>query len=253
MIHFENISKKFGKLEVLKDINIAFNKGQSIAIVGPNGSGKTTLIKILLGMVIPDSGKLFYNKTWINKDHKYREDIGYMPQISQYPPNLKISQLLDMMTDIRKSSGWSGTADDDLLKAFDIASIQNKTMSSLSGGTRQKVGAALAFRFNPNVLILDEPTAGLDPASCEILKDKIQQERSKGKLIIITSHIMADLEELTDHVLYIQDAHIQFFENTDDLRTKYQEDKLGKIIANLMKNKSDMKTPQLKPTEKITL
>lgn len=64
---------------------------------------------------------------------------------------------------------------------------------------------------------------------------------------------MADLEELTDHVLYIQDAHIQFFENTDDLRTKYQEDKLGKIIANLMKNKSDMKTPQLKPTEKITL
>ncbi|MFC3812994.1 ABC transporter ATP-binding protein [Lacihabitans lacunae] len=253
MIRFENISKRFGKLEVLKDINIAFNKGQSIAIVGPNGSGKTTLIKILLGMVIPNSGKLFFNEIWINKDHKYRGDIGYMPQISQYPPNLKISQLLEMMTDIRTNSGWSGTPDDDLLKAFDIANIQNKTMSSLSGGTRQKVGAALAFRFNPNVLILDEPTAGLDPASCEILKEKIQKERAKGKLIIITSHIMADLEELTDHVLYIQDAHIQFFEKTDNLRSKYKEDKLGKIIANLMKNKGEIKTPKLKTTENITL
>ncbi len=238
MIRFENIYKKFGNQVVLHDICIDFEMGQSIAIVGPNSSGKTTLIKILLGMVIPDKGNLFFDDILIANNHKYRGKIGYMPQISQYPPNLKIYQLIEMMTDIRKNAGWKGTPDNELIKAFDIETFQNKTMSTLSGGTRQKVGAALAFRFDPSVLILDEPTAGLDPASCEILKDKIQKEREKGKLILITSHIMADLEELTDHVLYIQDSQIQFFEKTEALRDKYQEGKLGKIIACLMKKKA---------------
>ncbi|MCP9770652.1 ABC transporter ATP-binding protein [Lacihabitans sp. LS3-19] len=238
MIRFENIYKKFGKLEVLNDISIRFDIGQSIAIVGPNGSGKTTLIKILLGMVLPDKGKLFFEDKNIFQTHAYRGNIGYMPQISRYPPNLKIRQLIEMMTEIRKSEGWNGDIDEDLYEAFELDKIKNKPMGTLSGGTSQKVGAALAFRFNPKVLILDEPTAGLDPIAAEILKDKIQKERAKGKLVIITSHIVSDLEELTDYMLYMQETRVHFFKKIDDLKDQYGGEKLGKIIAFLMKKKA---------------
>lgn len=238
MILFKDIEKSFGKLNVLSDVNVEFSGGHSIAVVGPNGSGKTTLIKMLLGMVLPDKGKVYFDGKSISESHQYRGRIGYMPQISNYPPNLKVSQLISMMTDIRESAGWTGKLDNELIDAFEIDSFSNKTMGTLSGGTRQKVGAALAFRFNPDVLILDEPTAGLDPAACEILKDKIQNERQKGKLLILTSHILSDLDELTDHILFMSNSRIQFYQEIKGLKEEFQEDKLGKIIAQLMRAKS---------------
>ena len=237
MIKFENISKKFGKLQVLNEIDTTFKMGQSIAIVGPNGSGKTTLIKILLGMVLPDKGNLFFNNLNTHNTHNYRGQIGYMPQISLYPPNLKIRQLVKMMTDIRMAEGWNGTIDNELFEAFELKEIENKPVGTLSGGSRQKVGATLAFRFDPSVLVLDEPTAGLDPVAAEILKEKIQKERAKGKLILITSHIVADLDELTDHMLYMQDTRIQFFKKIEELKDQFGGEKLNKIIAHLMKKK----------------
>jgi Cu-processing system ATP-binding protein len=109
-------------------------------------------------------------------------------------------------------------------------------MRSLSGGTRQKVSAALAFLFDPNILILDEPTAGLDPLSSEILKEKIISEKEKGKLILITSHILSDLEELTTDVLYLQDGREIFFKSLGDLKQETGEEKLSKAIATIMRN-----------------
>ena len=99
------------------------------------------------------------------------------------------------------------------------------------------MSAALAFLFNPKVLILDEPTAGLDPLSSEILKDKILQENQAGKLILITSHIMSDLEELASHILYLQDGQVQFFKELESLKVEIGENKLNKIIAVLMQEK----------------
>ena len=108
-------------------------------------------------------------------------------------------------------------------------------MRTLSGGTRQKVSAALAFLFDPEILILDEPTAGLDPLSSEILKEKIIAEKEKGKLILITSHILSDLEELTSDVLYLQDGRTIFFKPLAEIKLETGEEKLSKAIASIMK------------------
>ncbi len=234
MIEINNISKSFGKLKVLKNINIRFDEGQSVAIIGPNGSGKTTLIKILLGMVIPESGEIFFENKSIKNAFAYRSQIGYMPQIGHYPPNLKISQLIDMMVDIRNAKSETANLDTEIIDFFGLKTMYDKPLGTLSGGTKQKVSAALAFLFNPKVLILDEPTAGLDPLSCEILKEKIQKERRNGKLILITSHIMADLEELASHILYLQDGEMQFFKEFENLKMEVGEERLNKIIAALM-------------------
>src|SRR6188508_556421 len=178
MIRIEHINKKFKKLLALNDINAQFEKGQVISLIGPNGSGKTTLIKSILGMVKPDSGKIFFNNEPINGDPSYRSQIGYMPQIGRYPDNMTIGQVFDMMKDIRKAKDVS--LDEELIEQFGLNKIYDKRMRTLSGGTRQKVSAALAFLFNASVLILDEPTAGLDPLSSEILKEKILKEKQKG-------------------------------------------------------------------------
>jgi Cu-processing system ATP-binding protein len=171
MIEINNLSKRFGKLKALDQLNLAFKGGECVALIGPNGSGKTTLIKSILGMVVPDEGTILFNKKSIHKDWEYRAQIGYMPQIGRYPDNMTIGQVIHMMKDIRKAEKTN--LDEELIENFSLHSMMDKRMSTLSGGTRQKVSASLAFLFNANVFILDEPTAGLDPVSSEVLKEKI--------------------------------------------------------------------------------
>lgn len=236
MIKFENINKSFGKLEVLQNISLNLEMSQSVAILGPNGSGKTTLIKSLLGMVIPDAGQIIFNGENIKNEFSYRSEIGYMPQIGNYPPNLKIAQLIEMMIDIRKGKKEGIIVDEEIIEHFKLNEIYQKPLGTLSGGTKQKVSAALAFLFDSKVLILDEPTAGLDPLASELLKSKILKEKRKGKLIIITSHIMADLEELSTHVVYLQEGKLKVFKKLNELKVEFGEERLGKIIASLMKN-----------------
>jgi Cu-processing system ATP-binding protein len=233
MIRIENLEKRFKKLQALSDINALFNSGQVVSLIGPNGSGKTTLIKSILGMVKADSGHIYVNGKQINGDPSYRSDIGYMPQIGRYPDNMKVGQLFKMIKNIRKIPDTE--LDTDLLVKFNLASIFDKPMRTLSGGTRQKVSAALAFYFNPFILILDEPTAGLDPLSSEILKEKIMQEKKKNKLILITSHILSDLDELTTHVMYLQEGKMIFLKDIEILRKETGEDKLGRAIAGIMR------------------
>lgn len=232
MIKIENLSKKFGKLTALNQINLAISKGGCIALIGPNASGKTTLIKTILGLVIPDSGKIRVMDKPIEDEWLYREHIGYMPQIGRYPNNMTINQLFKMIIDVRKSV-WD-KCDTDLIEKFEIKKSFDKQMGNLSGGTRQKISACLAFLFNPDILILDEPTAGLDPVSTEILKEKIQKEKNKGKLILITSHVLSDLDELVDEVIYLQDGTINFQKNIEQIKLDTNETKLSRAIAKVM-------------------
>ena len=233
MIRIENISKRFRRLQVLDSITASFEKGQVVSLIGPNGSGKTTLIKCILGMVRPDSGTITVQDQRINGNPAYRKEIGYMPQIGRYPDNMKIGQLFKMLQNIRNVQDTS--TDRDLIQQFELEKIAGKPMRTLSGGTRQKVSAALAFFFDPSILILDEPTAGLDPLSSEILKQKILAEKKKGKLILITSHILSDLDELTTHIMYLQDGKMQFFKDIETVQEETGELRLGKAIARIMK------------------
>lgn len=234
MISIKKVSKNFGKLGVLSGVDLELSMGKSYALVGPNGSGKTTLIKSILGLVIPSSGEIQFANKSIANDWKYRENIGYMPQIGRYPENMTIGQLIDMMKNIRENVS---EVDDSLVEQFKLYKISNKRMHTLSGGTRQKVSAALAFMFNAPVLILDEPTAGLDPVSVELLKDKIVEEKAKGKLFIISSHILSDLDELTTNMIYIYEGKVHYDNTIASLKEETQEKKLGKAIATLIGQK----------------
>ena len=231
MIIANNVTKQYGKLKALDNVSVKCNKGECVILIGPNGSGKTTLIKCILGMAIPDSGFITFNNKNISKDWEYRAAIGYMPQIGKYPENMTIGQVLGMMKDIR--SGVHAL-DEDLIASFKLNTLMNKRMGTLSGGTKQKVSAALAFLFNPAVLILDEPTAGLDPIASEIFKEKINTEKEKGKLILITSHVLSDLDDLVSEVIYMQDGKLCFHQSIDLLREDTGEEKLAKAIASIM-------------------
>jgi Cu-processing system ATP-binding protein len=232
MITISNITKKFGKLVALDDVSINCNSTECIALIGPNGSGKTTLIKSILGMVVPDNGSILFNNKNIAHDWKYRKHIGYMPQIGKYPENMSIGQIFDMMKSIRKDDSIS--LDEELFTEFGLDKLLDKRMGTLSGGTRQKVSACLAFLFNPDILILDEPTAGLDPLASEILKEKISKEKTKGKLILITSHILSELDDLVTHIIFMQDGKLKFHKPFEALRSETGEQKLSKAIANIM-------------------
>lgn len=236
MIEIKKCSKKFGKHEVLQNINLSFHKGECIALIGPNGCGKTTLIKSILGMVIPDSGSVEFNNKSIFGDYLYRENIGYMPQIGRYPDNMTIGQIIEMIKKIRNSDQ---ALDEDLINAFELEKMFLKQMRTLSGGTTQKVSAALAFLFNPDVLILDEPTAGLDPLASEILKDKIIREKEKGKLILITSHLLSELDDLVTEIIFMQDGKVHFHKKVADLKSETKESKISKSIAKILKNKGN--------------
>lgn len=231
MIIASNVSKKFGKLKALDNISVTCNKGECIALIGPNASGKTTFIKTILGMVVQDSGFITFNGNNILHHWQYREQIGYMPQIGRYPDNMTIGHILDMMKDIR---GRKAELDEDLVYGFNLNVLLGKRMRTLSGGTRQKVSAALAFLFNPQVLILDEPTAGLDPVASEMLKEKIIVEKQKGKLVLITSHILSELDDLATQIIYMQEGQVRFHKSIEALRADTGEDKLNRAIAKIM-------------------
>lgn len=232
MIKINKLSKRFGKFQALHQIDIECKQGKSIAFIGPNGCGKTTLIKSILGLNIIEQGDIMVNGKNIKEDNAYRADIGYMPQIGKYPENMTIGNTLDMILDNRN---YTGQIDTELMEAYDITKLKHKKMGSLSGGTIQKVSAVIAFMFNPSIVILDEPTAGLDPIASEILKKKIIKERKKGKLIIITSHLLSELDEIIDEVVFLSEGSLIFHKNVEELKSDTCENSLSKAITTILR------------------
>lgn len=227
MIEIKDLHKKFGKNQVLSGIDLEIKEGGIFAILGPNGSGKTTLIKSILGMVIPNKGNIIVARNSIKKTWKYREGIDYLPQIANFPGNLRVRELIRMIKDLRRRS-----ADEDrLIKMFKLEPFLDKKLSTLSGGTKQKVNIVLTFMFDSPLIILDEPTTGLDPASLIHLKRLIQEEKIKGKTILITSHIMQFVAEIADTIVYILEGKIYFKGSIEELKAKTKQTDLEHAIA----------------------
>lgn len=233
MIRIENLSKNYGEQSVLRSVSLELHPGQSVAMIGPNGSGKSTLIKAMLGLVLPDSGTITVNGRDTRHGHAYRSTIGYMPQISRFPEHLRVAELFAMMKQLRPDVA-ADAYDEVLYWQFAIEQMNHKPLGSLSGGMRQQVSAALAFLFNPSIIILDEPTAALDPLSNERLKEKVKQSAREGKLVLVTSHILSDLDEIARQVIYLMEGQVKFFEGIDTLRAQTAETQLNKIIVQLI-------------------
>jgi len=231
MIVIDNLHKKFGKNEVLKGIDLKISTGGIFAVLGPNGSGKTTLIKSILGMVIPDSGSISLNGNSIKRDWKYRNNIDYLPQIANFPSNLTVNELIKMIKDLRSDK----VADDErLIELFKLQPFLDKKLGNLSGGTKQKVNLVLTFMFDSPLVILDEPTTGLDPISHLRLKKLITAEKEKGKTILITSHIMGFVEEIADEIVFLLEGKIYFRGTISELKTKTQQPDFEHAIASIL-------------------
>ena len=233
MIEIKNLTKKFNKFTALNQVNISFNDGHSVALIGPNGCGKTTLIKCILGLNVVEDGDILVNNESVKEHYLYRKNIGYMPQIGRYPENMTIAQTIQMIKDTRKVS--ENELDTELLEAFELESIFDKKMRTLSGGTTQKVSAVLAFLFNPGIIILDEPTAGLDPLASEILKNKIIKEKNKGKLIIITSHLLSELDDIVSEIVFMNEGKVIVHQSVEELMNERKTEKISESIISILK------------------
>ena len=233
MIEVKNLTKKFSKFTALDDLNLSFTNSKSIALIGPNGCGKTTLIQSILGLNVIETGDILVDGKSVKDDYRYRQDIGYMPQIGRYPENMSIGQTIKMIKDTRKISETH--LDTELLENFELEKMYDKKMGTLSGGTTQKVSAVLAFMFDPKVIILDEPTAGLDPLASEILKNKIIKEKNRGKLIIITSHLLSELDDIVSEIVFMNEVKIIVQQSVTDLMTERKSEKISESIISILK------------------
>jgi Cu-processing system ATP-binding protein len=230
MIEVKKLYKKFGKNEVLKGLDLTIEGNGIFTILGPNGSGKTTLIKSILGMVLPDSGDITINGENVIKKWDYRKDIDYMPQIANFPSNLTVNELFSMIIDLRGSEKRK----DEIVKLFGLNEFLEKKLGTLSGGTRQKVNIVLSFMFDSPIIILDEPTTGLDPVSLIRLKDLLASEKEKGKTILITTHIMDFVEQISDQIVFILEGVIYFRGTVNELREKTNQPNIERAIASIL-------------------
>ena len=225
------VTKRFGSVHALRGVDLDVRAGRLTAILGPNGAGKSTLIKLLLGLTRPDGGSLVVHGTPVGSDPTYRAHIGYMPQHPHFPENLTGREVVRLLRDLR---GNTAPEDAELFAAFGLAAELDKPVRALSGGTRQKLNAAVAFMFRPALLVLDEPTAGLDPVASRVLKAKILRVRDAGGSVLLVSHALAELEELVDNVVLLVDGAVAFQGSFRRLRQATGEGRLERAVASLM-------------------
>jgi len=215
---------------VLNDLELSIDQGGIFVILGPNGSGKTTLIKSVLGMVLPDEGEISIDGNSVLSKWEYRANVDYLPQIANFPANLTVEELLKLVKELRNKP----TREQELIDLFDLQPFLDKKLGHLSGGTKQKVNIVLTFMFNSDVVVLDEPTSGLDPISLIHLKDLIKAEKSAGKTILITTHIMSFVEEMADEIVFLLDGKIYFKGTVLELQERTGQADLEHAIANIL-------------------
>ena len=230
-LELSDVRKRFGRLTVLDGVTASVAAGRITAVVGPNASGKSTLIKCVLGLVRPDAGEITVLGERAGRDPGYRSRVGFMPQGAPFPENLTGREVLDLVQGMRPDE----PVDDDLVHRFALTPMLGTQVRLLSGGTRQKLNAAVAFLFRPTLLILDEPTAGLDPVASGVFKDKVKEAAEGGATVLLTSHVLSEVEELADDVLFLLDGGIRFQGTMEELRRMTGEQRLERAVSRLMR------------------
>ena len=208
MLTLSHISKSYGKFLAIEDINLELEHGL-YGMLAPNGAGKTTLIKMITTLLFPSEGEILYDGIPIQKmGEKYRDLIGYLPQQFGYYKNNTPVQYLDYLAAL-KNLPKQGLREkiDELLELVGLSDVADKKMKKFSGGMIQRVGIAQAMLNDPKILILDEPTAGLDPKERARFRNIISA-LSKDRIVILSTHIVSDIESIANQVIMIKDKHL---------------------------------------------
>lgn len=231
MIRVEGLAKFYGRIRALQGVDLTLRPGQVTGLLGPNACGKTTLIKSILGLVIPDSGRIEIDGRVIGPDGQHRRKIGYLPQNPDFPANLSIRELFEMMADIR---GEKASRQEELVRLFGLESSLKRVFSTLSGGTKQKVGATLAFMFDAPILILDEPTVGLDPVAALHLKGLVRDAVARGRSVLLVSHIVSEIEQLVSDIVFLLEGRVVFSGSLETALARRPGARLEDSIVDLM-------------------
>ena len=202
ILQINNISKSFGKVEVLHDINMSIEKGCVYGLIGQNGAGKTTLLRLLAGLMKPTKGT--------TKLHTEKSYIGYMPQICRFDDNMTVAETLGFFSKLKESSAHTNLPLAERLK-LDL----NKKVKYLSPGQQKKLQMIIAMNGDPDMYILDEPTAGLDPSATSEMKNIIKDIHAKKKSIIISSHILQDMDDICTNVAIMENGRITYNRKID--------------------------------------
>lgn len=217
-LQLNDISKKYGDFYALKSIHFTFEDG-IYGLLGANGAGKTTLIHILIGALEATEGELLFDGVDVRKlGNDYLKLIGFMPQYPKFYPNYRVDEFLDYMCIIKNIKKADRKARIELvLCEVNLADQRKKKIKELSGGMRQRLGIAQALLNNPKILILDEPTAGLDPAE-RIRFRNIITEVAKDRMILVATHIVSDVEYIANHILMLQKGDVVCEGTAEELR-----------------------------------
>ncbi len=234
MVEVVGLSKRFGRRQVLRELTLCFPPGRLTVLVGPNGAGKTTLLKCLVDLVRPQQGSVLLDGLAVGSDPRLRRRIGYVSQLPRFPEQLSAAQVIELLAALRASAP---VRRDEVLDTLGLESEIHRPLSQLSGGTRKKVSAALALIFDPEILVMDEPTAGLDPRSALRLKDWLRAERGHGKTVILASHLVSELEELSDRIVFLMDGAVWFDGAAAELRARSGEQNLERALARLVEER----------------
>ncbi|MBE5940946.1 MAG: ABC transporter ATP-binding protein [Lachnospiraceae bacterium] len=236
MIRVENVTKTYNSsIRAVDNLNLTVNNGEIVGFIGPNGAGKTTTLKMMTGILKPDSGNIFINEFDMQKQPlQAKQVIGYIADSPDMFLRLKgiefmnlISDIYKVPTDVRKERIKI------FATRFDLAEVLDKPMQSYSHGMRQKIMVAAALVHDPAVWILDEPLTGLDPKSAYILKQMMREHADAGNSVLFSTHVLEVAEKLCDKVIIINHGKSLFYGTLDELTAKYPNMDLEKIFLEM--------------------